>query len=169
MQGFTTCLWFENQAEEAARFYTSVFRNSRIGGITRYGDSGAKASGRPKGSVMTVEFEAAGQKFMGLNGGPEFKFSEAISLMVNCENQEEIDEYWAKLSAGGREGVCGWLTDKYGLSWQVVPAELTRMMQDKDPATSERVMAAILTMKKLDLETLRRAYRGEESAVGAAR
>lgn len=169
MQGFTTCLWFENQAEEAARFYTSVFRNSRIGGITRYGESGAKVSGRPKGSVMTVEFEAAGQKFLGLNGGPAFKFNEAISLMVNCESQEEIDEYWGKLSAGGREGVCGWLTDKYGLSWQVVPAELERLMQDKDPAKGERVMAAILTMKKLDLEALRRAYRGEESEVAAAR
>ena len=169
MQGFTTYLWFENQAEEAARFYTTVFRDGRLGGITRYGDAGAKASGRPKGSVMTVEFEAAGQKFLGLNGGPAFKFSEAISLMVNCESQVVIDGYWAKLSAGGRESVCGWLTDKYGLSWQVVPAELGRMMQDKDPAKSERVMAAILTMKKLDLDALRRAYRGEESAVGAAR
>ena len=169
MQGFTTCLWFDDQAEEAARFYTSVFRNSRIGGITRYGESGARVSGRPKGSVMTVDFEAAGQKFMGLNGGPQFKFSEAISIVVNCESQEEIDEYWAKLTAGGRESVCGWLTDKYGLSWQVVPAELDRMMQDKDPARTERVMAAVLTMKKLDLDALRRAYRGEESEVAAAR
>ena len=169
MQGFTTCLWFDNQAEEAARFYTSVFRNARIGGITRYGESGAKVSGRPKGSVMTVEFEAAGQKFLGLNGGPQFKFSEAISIMVNCDDQEEIDEYWAKLSAGGRESVCGWLTDKYGLSWQVVPAELGRMMQDKDPAKPERVMAAMLTMMKVDLAALRRAYRGEESEVAAAR
>lgn len=169
MQGLTTCLWFENQAEEAARFYTSVFRNSRLGGITRYGEAGAQASGRPKGSVMTVEFEAAGQKFLGLNGGPAFKFSEAISFMVNCESQEEIDEYWSKLSAGGREGVCGWLTDKYGLSWQVVPAELGRLMQDKDPTKGERVMAAVLTMKKLDLEALRRAYRGEESEVAATR
>ena len=169
MQGFTTCLWFDNQAEEAARFYTSVFRNSRIGGITRYGESGARVSGRPKGSVMTVDFEAAGQKFMGLNGGPQFKFSEAISIVVNCESQEEIDEYWAKLTAGGRESVCGWLTDKYGLSWQVVPAELDRMMQDQDPAKTERVMAAVLTMKKLDLDALRRAYRGEESEVAAAR
>jgi predicted 3-demethylubiquinone-9 3-methyltransferase (glyoxalase superfamily) len=169
MQGFTTCLWFDSQAEEAARFYTSVFRNARIGGITRYGESGAKASGRPQGSVMTVEFEAAGQKFLALNGGPAFTFNEAISLMVNCESQEEIDEYWAKLSAGGRESVCGWLTDKYGLSWQVVPAELGQLMQDKDPAKGERVMAAILTMKKLDLEALRRAYRGEESEVAAAR
>ena len=169
MQGFTTCLWFDNQAEEAARFYTSVFRNSRIGGITRYGESGARVSGRPKGSVMTVDFEAAGQKFMGLNGGPQFKFSEAISIVVNCESQEEIDEYWTKLTAGGRESVCGWLTDKYGLSWQVVPAELDRMMQDQDPAKTERVMAAVLTMKKLDLDALRRAYRGEESEVAAAR
>jgi len=169
MKGLTTCLWFENQAEEAARFYTSVFRNGKLGGITRYGDSGAKVSGRPKGSVMTVEFEAAGQKFLGLNGGPEFKFNEAVSFVVNCEDQEEIDEYWAKLSAGGREGVCGWLTDKFGLSWQVSPAELERMLQDKDPAKAERVMAAVLTMKKLDLESLRRAYRGEESEVAAAR
>jgi predicted 3-demethylubiquinone-9 3-methyltransferase (glyoxalase superfamily) len=159
MQGLTTCLWFDHQAEEAARFYTSVFRNSRMGAITRYAESGSQASGRPMGSVMTVEFEAAGHKFLGLNGGPEFRFNEAISLMVNCEDQAEIDEYWARLSAGGREGVCGWLTDKYGLSWQVVPAELSRMMQDKDPAKAERVMAAILTMKKLDLEALRRAYR----------
>lgn len=169
MKGFTTCLWFDHQAEEAARFYTSVFRNASMGAITRYGQSGAQVSGRPGGSVMTVEFEAAGHTFLGLNGGPEFKFNEAISVMVNCETQEEIDEYWAKLSAGGREGVCGWLTDKYGLSWQVVPADLGQMMQDKDPAKGERVMAAILTMKKLDLEALRRAYRGEESEVGAVR
>ncbi|HEV8600940.1 MAG TPA: VOC family protein [Gemmatimonadales bacterium] len=167
MKGFTSCLWFDNQAEEAARFYTSVFKNSRIGTISRYGEAAARASGHPKGSVLTVEFELAGQKFLGLNGGPEFKFSEAVSFIVNCENQQEIDEFWAKLSEGGSEGQCGWLKDKYGLSWQVVPTTLGEMLTDKDPARAERVMAALLTMRKLDIAALRRAYDDLASEAGA--
>jgi predicted 3-demethylubiquinone-9 3-methyltransferase (glyoxalase superfamily) len=168
MKGITSCLWFDHQAEEAARFYTSVFKNSRLGSISRYGDAGAHASGRPQGSVMTVEFELAGQKFLGLNGGPEFKFSEAVSFIVNCENQQEIDEFWTKLSEGGSEGPCGWLKDKFGLSWQVAPTALGEMLADRDPARTERVMAAMLTMQKLDLAALRRAYDGiEGGATGA--
>lgn len=168
MKGLTTCLWFDNQAEDAARFYCSVFKNARVGGISRYGEAGARASGRPQGSVMTVEFEIAGQKFLGLNGGPEFRFSEAISMMVNCENQREIDEYWAKLSEGGTESVCGWLKDKYGLSWQIVPTALGEMLKDADVEKSERVMAAMLTMRKIDLESLERAYQSKDSAVAGA-
>ncbi len=168
MKGFSTCLWFDNQAEEAARFYTSVFKNSRVGSISHYGESGSKASGRPKGSVMMVEFEIAGQKFLGLNGGPHFKFSEAISLMVGCENQQEIDEYWAKLSEGGSEGQCGWLKDKYGLSWQVVPTAMGEMMQENDAEKLERVMAAVLTMRKLDLAVLKRASGGAGGGVSVS-
>ena len=168
MKGFTTCLWFDTQAEEAAHFYTSIFKHSRVGTVSHYGDSGARASGRPKGSVMTVAFELGDQKFLALNGGPIFKFSEAVSLMVNCEDQQEIDEYWAQLSTGGSEGPCGWLKDKFGFSWQVVPTALAKMMKDGDAEQLERVMAAVLTMKKLDLETLERAYEGEPSAVGSA-
>ena len=163
MKGFTPCLWFDNQAEAAARFYTSVFRNSKVGTISRYGDAGAQASGQPKGSAMTVEFELAGQEFLALNGGPQFTFNEAISLIVNCESQEEVDEFWAKLSDGGSPGPCGWLKDRYGLSWQVVPTALGEMLQDKDPAKAERVMAALLKMQKLDIAELRRAYEGAES------
>lgn len=162
MKGITSCLWFDNQAEEAARFYTSVFKNARIGSISRYGEAGAQAAGRPTGSVMTVEFELAGQKFLGLNGGPQFSFSEAISFMVNCETQQEIDAYWAQLSAGGSEGPCGWLKDKFGLSWQIVPAAFGEMLTDQDPERSERVMAAMLQMKRLDIAALRRAYDGVE-------
>jgi predicted 3-demethylubiquinone-9 3-methyltransferase (glyoxalase superfamily) len=168
MKGITPCLWFDDQAEEAARFYTSVFKNSRVGSISHYGESGSKASGRPKGSVMMVEFEIAGQKFLGLNGGPHFKFSEAISLMVDCENQQEIDEYWAKLSEGGSEGPCGWLKDKYGLSWQVVPTAMGEMMLENDPEKLERVMAAVLTMRKLDLAVLKRASGGEGGGVSVS-
>src|SRR6266850_958741 len=130
MKAINPCLWFDNQAEEAARFYTSIFKNSKIGTITHYGDAGAGASGRPKGSVMTMAFQLDGQEFIGLNGGPHFKFSEAISFMVNCETQKEIDDFWARLSEGGEEGPCGWLKDKYGLSWQIVPAALGEMMKD---------------------------------------
>ena len=121
MQKITPCLWFDDKAEEAAKFYVSIFKNSKLGKITRYGEAGAEVSGRPKGSVMTVTFETRGQEFMALNGGPHFKFTEAISFLVNCETQEEIDEMWEKLSAGGEKGQCGWLKDKYGLSWQIVP------------------------------------------------
>jgi predicted 3-demethylubiquinone-9 3-methyltransferase (glyoxalase superfamily) len=164
MKAIRPFLWFDNQAEEAARFYTSIFKNSKIGTIARYGDSGAAAAGRPKGSVMTVTFQLNGQEFMALNGGPHFKFSEAFSFMVSCENQKEIDEFWEKLSDGGQEGPCGWLKDKYGLSWQVVPAALDEWM--KDASGAERVMAAVLKMKKLDIKTLKEAYeQGEKAGV----
>jgi len=159
-QKITPFLWFDSQAEEAANFYVSIFKQSRIGGITRYDDEASKAAGRPKGSVMTVEFELDGRKFIALNGGPHFKFTEAISLFVNCENQEEVDYFWEKLSAGGQEVECGWLKDRFGLSWQVVPAALLEMLQDKDPEKSKRTMAAMLKMKKLDVDALKRAYDG---------
>lgn len=153
----TPMLWFDNQAEEAARFYTSIFKNSKIKNITHYGDAAAQASGRPKGSVMTVDFEIEGQDFVGLNGGPQFKFSEATSFVVSCRTQKEIDELWAKLTAGGGEpGPCGWLKDKFGLSWQVVPAVLSKLME-RGPKKAERVMAALMKMGKLDIATLERA------------
>jgi len=158
MQKISPCLWFDNQGEEAARFYVSLFKNSKILNVARYGESGAKISGRPAGSVMTVTFQLAGQEFMALNGGPLFKFSEAISLIVSCETQAEVDEMWEKLSQGGEQGPCGWLKDKYGLSWQIVPKVLEEMMQDKDPKKSEKVMEAVLQMKKLDIAGLKRAY-----------
>jgi len=159
-QKITPFLWFDSQAEEAANFYVSIFKQSRIGAITRYDDEGSKAAGRPKGSVMTVEFELDGQKFIALNGGPHFKFTEAISLFVNCDDQKEVDHFWGKLSAGGQEVECGWLKDRFGLSWQVVPATLLEMLQDKDPEKSKRTMAAMLKMKKLDVDALKRAYDG---------
>jgi predicted 3-demethylubiquinone-9 3-methyltransferase (glyoxalase superfamily) len=158
MQKITPCLWFDDKAEEAAKFYVSIFKNSKLGYITRYGEAGAEVSGRPKGSVMTVTFEIEGQEFVALNGGPHFKFSEAISFMVKCETQQEIDEMWEKLSQGGEKGQCGWLKDKYGLSWQIVPPVLSEMLQDKDTKKSERVMKAMLQMKKLDIKTLKQAY-----------
>jgi predicted 3-demethylubiquinone-9 3-methyltransferase (glyoxalase superfamily) len=167
MKGLTSCLWFDNQAEEAARFYTSVFKNGKVGSISKYGEAGAKVSGRPKGSTMTVEFEIAGQKFLGLNGGPTFKFSEAVSFVVNCENQQEIDEYWARLTAGGSEQPCGWVKDRFGLSWQITPTILPEMLRDKDPEKAERVMAAMLTMKKLDIAALEAAYHGAHAEAGA--
>ena len=156
----TPFLWFDSQAEEAANFYVSIFKQSRIGAITHYDDEGSKAAGRPKGSVMTVEFELDGQKFTALNGGPHFKFTEAISLVVNCDDQKEVDHFWGKLSAGGQEVQCGWLKDRFGLSWQVVPTVLLGMLQDKDPEKSKRTMAAMLKMKKLDVDALKRAYDG---------
>jgi predicted 3-demethylubiquinone-9 3-methyltransferase (glyoxalase superfamily) len=158
VQKITPCLWFDDKAEEAAKFYVSIFKHAKLGHTTRYGEAGAKVSGRPKGSVMTVTFEIEGQEFMALNGGPHFKFSEAISFIVNCETQEEIDEFWEKLSDGGEKGVCGWLKDKYGLSWQIVPTVLGKMMQDKDSGKTNRVMRAILQMKKLDIKRLEEAY-----------
>jgi len=160
MQKITPFLWFDTQAEEAANFYTSVFKNSKIVSVAHYGEEGAKASGRPKGSAMTVAFELDGQKFVALNGGPHFKFTEAVSFVVNCETQEEVDHYWEKLSAGGDKKAqqCGWLKDKYGLSWQIVPVAMVEMLQDKDPGKSGRVMQALLQMKKLDIKTLQRAY-----------
>jgi predicted 3-demethylubiquinone-9 3-methyltransferase (glyoxalase superfamily) len=158
MQKITTHLWFDDQAEEAARFYVSLFRNSKILHVARYGEAGARVSGRPQGSVMTVTFQLEGQQFIALNGGPQFRFSEAISLLVSCETQAEVDELWERLSEGGEQGPCGWLKDRYGLSWQIVPAVLTEILQDKDPGKSEKVMAALLQMKKLDVAGLKRAY-----------
>lgn len=163
MQKITTFMWYDDKAEEAANFYVSIFKDSKISGITHYGESGSKASGRPEGSVMTVEFQLDGQDFTALNGGPHFKFTEAISLVVNCETQEGIDSYWEQLLQGGVESQCGWLKDKYGLSWQVVPAVLKEMLQDKDPQKAEQVMAAMLEMKKLDLARLKQAYEGPKS------
>lgn len=160
MQKITPCLWFDSQAEEAAKFYVSIFKNSKIGSLTRYGEAGAEVSGRPKGSVMTVTFEIEGQEFVALNGGPHFTFSEAISLMVKCETQQDIDEMWEKLSQGGEEGPCGWLKDQYGLSWQIVSPEWNEMLRDKDVEKSERVMKAILQMTKPDIKTLKQAYDG---------
>ena len=158
MQKITPCLWFDHQAEEAAKFYASIFKNSKIGNMTRYGEAGAKVSGRPNGSVMTVTFEIEGQEFVALNGGPHFTFSEAISLMVKCETQKEIDEMWEKLSQGGEQGQCGWLKDKYGLSWQIVSPVWDEMLRDKDVKKSERVMKALLQMTKPDIKTLKQAY-----------
>ena len=154
IQKITPFLWFDHQAEEAAKFYTSIFKNSKIEAVTRYGETGPG----PKGSVMTVAFELDGQKFVALNGGPHFKFTEAISFVVNCENQREVDEFWEKLSEGGQEVECGWLKDKYGLSWQIVPTVLVEMLKDKDAEKSQRVMKAMLQMKKLDISRLEDAY-----------
>ena len=156
IQKITPFLWFDHQAEEAARFYTSVFKNSKIEVVTYYGEAGPG----PKGSVMTVAFELDGQKFTALNGGPHFKFTEAISFVVNCETQQEVDQLWAKLTAGGQEVQCGWLKDKYGLSWQIVPIAMVEMIKDKDAARSQRVLKAMYQMKKLDLVLLEQAYRG---------
>jgi len=157
MQKITPFLWFDNQAEEAAKFYTSIFKNSKIKSISRYGDAGPG----PKGQVMVVAFELAGQEFLALNGGPEFKFTEAVSMMVNCETQEEVDYYWDKLSGGGQIVECGWLKDKYGVPWQVTPVILNEMLRDKDPVKSQRVMKAMLQMKKIDIPTLKKAYDGK--------
>ena len=158
MQKITPFLWYDDKAEEAANFYVSIFKNSKIGGITRYDEEGSKAAGRPKGTVMTIEFQLDGQEFVAINGGPHFKFTEAVSFVVNCETQEEVDEFWKKLTEGGEEVQCGWLKDKYGLSWQVVPTALPEMLQDKDPAKAQRVMKAMLQMKKIDIQTLKQAY-----------
>ena len=160
MQRLTPCLWFDDKAEEAARFYVSIFKNSKLGPITRYGETAANVSGRPTGSVMTVRFEIEGQEFVALNGGPLFTFTDAVSFMVKCASQVEIDEMWNKLPEGGEEGPCGWLKDKYGLSWQIVSPEWDDMLRDPDAEKSEKVMAAILQMTKPDLEKIRRAYAG---------
>ena len=158
MQKITPFLWFDNKAEEAAKFYVSIFKNSRIGNISRYGDAGAEVSGRPKGTVMVVTFQLDGQEFLALNGGPQFRFTEAISLVVNCETQQEIDELWEKLSEGGAKNQCGWLKDKYGLSWQIVPTVMGKLMQDKDAEKANRVMKAMLQMHKIDIKLLEQAY-----------
>ena len=157
MQKITPFLWFNDQAKEAANFYCGIFKNSSVGAITRYGADAAKASGRPEGSVMTVAFRLDGQEFAALNGGTHFKFTEAISLVVNCETQSELDMFWEKLCAGGEPNQCGWLKDKYGLSWQIVPAALGEMLKGADPAKTERVMAEIMHMKKLDIAALEKA------------
>jgi predicted 3-demethylubiquinone-9 3-methyltransferase (glyoxalase superfamily) len=153
MQTITPFLWFDDNAEEAMTFYASIFKSSKIGSVTRYGDAGPG----PKGAVMTATFQLNGQEFIALNGGPQFKFTEAISFMVSCETQEEVDELWEKLSAGGEKGRCGWLKDKFGLSWQVVPNALGAMLQDKDAAKAQRVMAAMMKMDKIDIEALKKA------------
>jgi predicted 3-demethylubiquinone-9 3-methyltransferase (glyoxalase superfamily) len=158
MQKITPCLWFDDKAEEAANLYTSIFKNSKIGKISRYGKEGYEIHGKPEGTVLTVEFELNGQTFTALNGGPAFKFNEAISFQVHCKSQNEVDYYWGKLSQGGQESQCGWLKDKYGLSWQVVPTVLVEMLQDKDPKKSEKVMKALLQMNKIDIKILQQAY-----------
>jgi predicted 3-demethylubiquinone-9 3-methyltransferase (glyoxalase superfamily) len=157
----TPCLWFDTQAEEAAKFYCSVFKNSKLGKISRFPNAGQDVHHKPAGSVMTVEFELDGQPFVALNGGPQFKFDEAVSFQVYCETQRDIDHYWDRLTeGGGAEGPCGWLKDKFGLSWQVVPARIPEMMTDADPQKSARVMDAFMKMKKLDIATIERAYAG---------
>ncbi|MGD0813431.1 MAG: VOC family protein [Verrucomicrobiota bacterium] len=158
MQIITPFLWFDDNAEEAAKFYVSAFKNSKISEVIRYGKAAAIASGRPKGSVMTVKLQLEGQEFMALNGGPQFKFTEAISFVVKRNSQQELDELWEKLSAGGGKGRCGWLKDKYGVSWQIVPSAMMEMLEDQGGGKSERVMKAILQMDKIDIETLKRAY-----------
>src|SRR5437773_7627607 len=158
MEKITPCLWFDDQAEEAAKFYTSIFKNSNIGKIARYDKAGEKAAGRPAGWVMTIEFQLEGQEFVALNGGPHFKFTEAISFVVNCQTQEEIDYYWKKLSEGGNEVQCGWLKDKFGLSWQIVPTEFFELISKGTQEQSDRVMAAMMKMVKMDLAKLKDAY-----------
>jgi predicted 3-demethylubiquinone-9 3-methyltransferase (glyoxalase superfamily) len=157
MPKITPFLWFDDNAEEAMNFYTTIFKNSRIVSVSRYGDAGPG----PKGSVMTGTFELEGQRFMALNGGPLFKFNESISFFVNCETQQEVDELWEKLSAGGQESRCGWLKDKFGVSWQIIPSVLGQLLGDKDPAKSKRVMQAMLQMQKIDIAGLKRAHEGK--------
>lgn len=154
MQKITPFLWFNDQAEEAARFYTSVFKNSKLGNVSRYGDAGPGQKGR----VMVAQFQLEGQDFLALNGGPQFKFTEAVSFVVNCETQDEVDYFWEKLSEGGHTSQCGWLKDKFGLSWQIVPTAMGKLLGDKDPARSQRVMKAMLQMTKIDIAALQRAY-----------
>jgi predicted 3-demethylubiquinone-9 3-methyltransferase (glyoxalase superfamily) len=153
MQRITPSLWFDTEAEDAANFYVSVFKNSQVLNVSRYGEAGP----RPAGMVMTVDFELDGQEFIALNGGPEFPFTEAVSLQVNCETQDEVDRYWSVLSEGGEEGPCGWLKDRYGLSWQIIPVALTELLNDPDAAKAQRAMAAMLQMKKIDIAVLHAA------------
>lgn len=164
-QKITPFLWFDDNAEEAAKFYTGIFKKSRIGRVARYSSAGANAAGRPAGSVMTVEFELEGQQFVALNGGPHMKFNEAISLVVNCKTQAELDYYWKKLSAEGKEVQCGWLRDRYGVAWQIVPESVWEWLTDKDAAASQRVMAAVLQMTKLDIGRLKKAHKGETGKI----
>ena len=157
----TPCLWFDSQAEEAAQFYVSIFQNSKIRTISRYAKAGQDIHGKQPGSVMTVAFEIDGQAFVALNGGPQFKFNEAVSFQINCETQEEIDHFWNKLTENGQEGPCGWLKDRYGVSWQVVPAVLPEMLMDADAEKAERVTKAFMQMKKFDVAALKRAHAGQ--------
>lgn len=162
MQKITPFLWFDNQAEEAAKFYTSVFKNSKVGRILRYDETSAKAAGGQVGSVLTIEFEIEGQKFTALNGGPDFKFNESVSFVVNCKTQEEVDYFWEKLTAdGGQESACGWLKDKFGVSWQITPTTLIDMLHDKDAKKAERVMKAMMQMRKIEINKLEAAYAGK--------
>jgi predicted 3-demethylubiquinone-9 3-methyltransferase (glyoxalase superfamily) len=161
MQKISPCLWFDTQGEDAAKFYVSIFGDSGIDSISRFGKEGFEIHGRPAGSVMTVDFRLAGQRFTALNGGPQFKFNEAISLQVFCDDQDEVDHFWSKLSEDGEEGPCGWLKDKFGVSWQIIPSALPRMLLDPDTEKSQRVTQAFLQMKKLDIATLERAYHGK--------
>lgn len=164
MQKITPFLWFDGQAEQAVKFYTSLFKNSKVGRILRYDENAAKAASRPLGSVLTIEFEIEGQRFVALNGGSEFKFNESISFVVNCETQQEVDYYWNKLTAdGGNESACGWLKDKFGVSWQITPTVLIDMLHDKNPAKAGRVMKAMLQMQKIDIGKLKDAYAGKSS------
>jgi predicted 3-demethylubiquinone-9 3-methyltransferase (glyoxalase superfamily) len=167
-QRITNCLWFDTEAEQAAKFYTNIFKNSRITATTRYSAAGQEIHGQKPGSVMTVAFELDGQTFVGLNGGPAFKFTEAISFQINCDTQEEIDYYWDKLGAGGdpKAQQCGWLKDRFGLSWQVTPRMMDELFEDEKSAGAQRAMDAMLKMKKLDIAELRRAYEGETAGVG---
>lgn len=159
MQKIVPMLWFDGKAEEAANFYLSLFENSKIGDILRYDEAAAQAAGGEVGSVLTIEFELEGQQFVGLNGGPQFKFTEAVSFTINCDTQEEVDKFWNELTAdGGQESQCGWLKDKFGLSWQVTPTILMEMQKDKNPAKAKAVMEAMLKMKKIDIPTLQQAY-----------
>lgn len=160
IQKITPCLWFDDQAEEAVEFYTGIFPNSRITNVTRYGEAGQEVHGKPPGSVMVAAFELDGQAFTALNGGPVFQFNEAISLQIDCESQGEVDHFWEKLSEGGDPNAqqCGWLKDKYGLSWQVIPRVLIELLSDSDPEKSQRVFQAMLGMKKIDIAELKRAY-----------
>ena len=157
-QKIAPCLWFDSEAEEAAKFYVSIFRDSKIIAVAHYPDEGQEIHGKEAGSVMTVAFELAGQSFVALNGGPHFKFDEAVSFQVYCDSQDEVDYFWSKLSDGGEEGPCGWLKDRFGLSWQVVPVALLEMMMDPDARKSARVMKAFMQMKKFDIAALKRAY-----------
>ena len=158
MQKIRPCLWFDHQAEEAVNFYTGIFKHSEIKTVSRYNEAGSQVSGKPKGAVMTIIFKIEGQEFMALNGGPHFTFSPAISLIVNCKSQAEVDEFWTRLSAGGEAGRCGWLKDKYGISWQIVPSALGDMMENATPEQAENVMSALLQMNKLDIARLRQAF-----------
>lgn len=155
--GFTTCLWFDGQAEEAANHYTSIFENSKLGRISRHSEAGPG----PVGTALTVEFELNGQKFVGLNGGPQFAFNEAISFQIHCDDQDEVDYYWSKLSEGGKESACGWLKDKYGVSWQVIPTVLIDMISDPDPEKAKRATEAMLAMTKFDIAALQKAHAGD--------